>query len=53
MKRYEEVATDFLSGIISSVTRKNPHAGLVFTVPYDAPPNYREILERSARAAGA
>jgi molecular chaperone DnaK len=51
--RYDEAASDFLTPIISHTLREYPGAGLVFSVPSNAPDKYPELLQRIARSAGA
>ncbi len=53
MVRYEEAAADLLVPLLTSALRQYPGAGLVFTLPPEAPPVYREFLQRVARAAGS
>ena len=53
MVRYEEAAADFLIPLLRSALSRYPEAGLVFTVPLDAPGAYTDFLHRAARDAGA
>lgn len=51
--RYEDAATGFLTGILAQVIRQYPGTDMVFSLPPDAPRDYRELLQRIALAAGA
>jgi molecular chaperone DnaK (HSP70) len=54
MVGYEEAAADFLALVLTRALMQYPGAGLVFTLPPDAPPAaYPEFLQRIARTAGA
>jgi molecular chaperone DnaK len=53
MVRYEEAAADFLTPLITRALSQYTGAGLVFTVPPDAPAIYTDFLQRVARTAGA
>jgi molecular chaperone DnaK (HSP70) len=49
----EEAAADFLAPILTHALGRYPGAGLVFTLPRDAPAAYPELLQKVARRAGA
>ncbi len=53
MVRYEEAAADFLTPLLTRALSRYPGAGLVFSVPPDAPAAYLDLLQQIARAAGA
>ena len=50
---YEEAAADFLAPVLTRALSRYPGAGLVFTLPRDAPAAYPEFLQKVARRAGA
>jgi molecular chaperone DnaK (HSP70) len=50
--RYEDAATEYLGEILTHALQQHPGAGLVFSVPHDAPAEYRELLVQIARSAG-
>jgi molecular chaperone DnaK (HSP70) len=53
MVRYEVAAANFLTPLLVRALSLHPGAGLVFSLPPDAPASYPEFLQRIARAAGA
>jgi molecular chaperone DnaK (HSP70) len=50
---YEEAAADFLALVLVRALRQYPGAGVVFTLPQDAPVAYQEFLQLIAHTAGA
>jgi molecular chaperone DnaK (HSP70) len=53
MVRYDVAAADFLTPLLTRALGLHPGAGLVFSLPPDAPASYPAFLQRVARAAGA
>jgi molecular chaperone DnaK (HSP70) len=51
--RYDEAAADFLMQLLARALELCPGAGLIVTLPPDAPAEYGELLLRVARSAGA